>query len=101
MLGQILQARDGQPNLAAAAREFLVSPQRLQARWNARPSKSEMTLGSRRLRKYQEFKLAVCQYLNRLDYIGLPARLFMIMDCANVILQGSYDHDGNDSDFPP
>jgi hypothetical protein len=68
---EILQGRGGQPNFAAAAREFLLPVQRLRARWNGRPSKIQTIPGNRRLSKHQE--LAVCQYLDRLDNIGLPA----------------------------
>ena len=51
---KILQGRDshgGQPNFAAAAREFLLPVQRLQirARWNGRPSKIQTIPGNRRL----------------------------------------------------
>ena len=31
--------------------------------------------------------LAFCTYLDRLDKIGLHARLFMIVDCANAVLR--------------
>ena len=68
---EILQARGGQSNLAAAAKEFLLPPQRLRARWNGRPPKTQVIPGNRKLSGHQE--LAVCQYLDHLDNIGLPA----------------------------
>ena len=40
---EILQARGGQPNLAAAVRGFLLPAQRLRTRWNVRPSNSSNT----------------------------------------------------------
>ena len=88
---EILQARGGQPNIAAAARGFLLPAQRLRARWNGRPSKIQMTPSNRRLSNHQE--LAVCQYLDRLDNIGLPARRLMVTDCANAILRRSHPAD--------
>ena len=47
--------------------------------------------------EYQE--LAICQYLDRLDNIGLPARRFMITGCANAILRRS--HPADPIDPPP
>ena len=55
---------------------------------NGRPSKIQMTPGNKRLSNHQE--LALCQYLERLDNIGLHARRFMITDCANAILRRSH-----------
>ena len=84
---EILQARGGQPNTAAAARGFLLPAQRLRARWNGRHQKNIQTIpGNRRLNEHQE--LAICQYLGCLDNIGLPTRLFMITvsSCTNSTL---------------
>ena len=53
-----------------------------------------MISGNRKLSEHQE--LAICQYLDRLDKIGLPARRFMITDCANAILRRSHPADSND-----
>ena len=55
-----------------------------------------MIPGNRRLSGHQE--LAVCQYLDCLDNIGLPARHFMITHFANAILRRSHPAD---SDDPP
>ena len=90
---EILQERGGQPNFAAAAREFLLLVQRLRARWNGRQSKIQRLAGNRKLSQHQE--LAVCEYLDRLDNIGLPARHFMITYCANAILRRSHPADSN------
>ena len=94
---EILQARGGQPNLAAAEGEFLSPAQRLRASWNGRPSKIQAIPGDRRLGNPQE--LAIRQCLDRLDNIGLAARLFIIMDCANAILRRS--HQADLDDHPP
>ena len=61
-------------------REFLPPAQRLQVRWNGRPSKIQTISDNRRLCEHQE--LAICQYLDYLDNIGLPAHRLMITDCA-------------------
>jgi hypothetical protein len=52
-------------------------------------SKQAMISANRKLLEYQE--LAICTYLNRLDKIGLPACLFMIIDYING------DHEGEGS----
>ena len=56
-----------------------------------------MISGNRKLSEYQE--LAICQYLDRLDNIGLPARRSMITDCANAIPRHS--HLADSIDPPP
>jgi len=80
----LLQKGEENPNLAAAAREFNLPPQRLRARWNGRESKEKRVPVNRKLTEEEE--LAVCQYLDRLDHIGTSARLHMITTCANAIL---------------
>jgi len=80
----LLQKGEENPNLAAAAREFNLPPQRLRARWNGRESKEKRVPVNRKLTEEEE--LAVCQYLDRLDHIGTSARLDMITTCANAIL---------------
>ena len=77
-----------------AAREFLLPVQRLRVRWNSQPSKIQTIPGNRRLSGHQE--LAVCQYLDRLNNIGLPARHFMITHYANAILRRSHPADSDD-----
>ena len=81
-----LQERGGKPNIAVAAKGFFVPKQRLGRRWNGRRSKQQPP-GNRKWGENQE--LAVCQYLDRLNTIGLPAHLFMITDCANAILRAA------------
>ena len=88
----ILLQRGGKPNIAAAAREFNVPVQRLRARWNDRRSKQEVVPWNRKLKEHEE--LAVCTYLNRLDKVGLHARLFMIADCANGVLRRAHVGEG-------
>ncbi|KAF8251779.1 hypothetical protein K440DRAFT_511202, partial [Wilcoxina mikolae CBS 423.85] len=83
------------PNIAAAAREFFVPEQRLRIRWNGCRSKQDVVPANRKLSEYQE--LAVCTHLNRLDKIALPARLFMIADCANAILRRDHVGEGSPS----
>ena len=41
-----------------------------------------------------EEELAVCTYLDRLDKVGLHARLFVIADCANGVLRRAYVGEG-------
>jgi hypothetical protein len=78
----VLEERgEEKPNLAAAAREFEVPPQRLRARWNGRPSKSDRPESNKKLSGDQE--LAVCLYLDRLDANGTCARKKMVTNCAN------------------
>ena len=82
----ILQ-QGGKPNFSAAAREFSVPLQRLRARWNGRRSKQEVVPWNRKLNEHEE--LAVCTYLDRLDKIGLHARLSMIANCTNGVLDAA------------
>lgn len=79
-------------NIAAGARRFFVPEGRLRARWNGRPSKQDLIPGNRKLSVGQE--LAVCEYIDRLDEIGLPARDPMITACANSILRRSHVGEG-------
>jgi hypothetical protein len=79
----VLQERgEEKPNLAAAAREFELPPQRLRARWNGRQSKFDRPAKNTKLSGDQE--LAVCLYLVRLDAIGTCARKKMVTNCANA-----------------
>ena len=95
----ILRERGGNPNVAAAAREFHVTESRLRGRWNGRKAKSDIILANRKLQEHQE--LAVCSYLGRLDKIGNPARTFMITGCANSILHRAADGLGISLSFSP
>ena len=79
---------DKKPNIAALAREFCVSESQLRARLKGRQSKQERPAANRKLREDQES--AVYQYLDRLDKIGLSARLPMVTNCANAILRRSH-----------
>ena len=88
----ILLQRGGKPNISAAAREFNVPEQRFRARWNGRKSKQDVVPWNRKLKEHEE--LAVCSYLDRLDKVGLHARLFMISDCANGILRRAHVDEG-------
>ena len=88
----ILLQRGGKPNISATAREFKVPEQRFRARWNGRKSKQEVVPWNRKLKEHEE--LAVCTYLNRLDKIGLHARLFMIADCAKGVLRRAHVGEG-------
>jgi len=67
--------------------------QRLRARWNGRKSKQEVVPRNRKLKEHEE--LAVCAYLDRLDEIGLHARLFMIADRANAVLRRAHVDEGS------
>ena len=65
----------------------------------ASQTKQERPAANRKLREDQE--LAVCQYLNRLDKIGLSARLPMVTNYANAILRRSHTTGGDTSLSPP
>ena len=94
----ILRQEDEQQNIAAAAavREFSVSVQRFWARWGGQQSRFERLVANRKPSDTQG--LAVCQYLNRLDEIGMSARHFMVIKCANAVLFSSYEQHGGGSD---
>jgi hypothetical protein len=78
-------AQQEQPNIARSAREFDVPETRLRARWKGRaPSR-----GGQNKALSDDQELAICHYLDRLDQIGLPARIRTITACANAILQQS------------
>ena len=88
-LAELLQRGEEKPDLAAAAWEFNLPPQRLRARWNGKKSKETGLPANKKLREEEEF--AVCQYLNRLDKIGTLARLHMLTTCANAILLHAHE----------
>ena len=73
------------PNIAATARDFQVSEHRLRKRWNGSGSKMDRLPPNRKPTAEQE--LALCQYLDQLDAIGIPARIPMITSAANSILR--------------
>jgi hypothetical protein len=80
---EILRHRGEKTYIATAAREFFVTESRLRERWNGRKLRYDRTPSNRKLREDKE--LAVCRYFDRLDEIGLSARLSMIKDCVRVI----------------
>jgi hypothetical protein len=88
----ILLQRGGKPNISAAAREFNVPEQRFRARWNGRRSNQDVVLWNRKLKEHEE--LAVCTNLDRLDKVGLHARLFMISGGANGVLRRAHVDEG-------
>ena len=75
------------PKIAVVARNHGVPYQRLRARWKGRPSKLNHPGANKRLSIEQE--AALCQYLDRLDEMGTPAKMPMIESCANSILRRS------------
>ncbi|KAA8911523.1 hypothetical protein FN846DRAFT_412563 [Sphaerosporella brunnea] len=90
---EVLRARgEENPNIAAAAREFKLPPQRLRARWGGRHSKKTRPASNRKLTEEQE--LAVCLYLDRLGGATTTetssTRLEMVTGCANGILQRAH-----------
>jgi len=72
------------PNVAALARRFDLPEQRLRARLRGRLSRQQREVTNRRLFTDQE--LALCQYLDRLDELGIPPRFCHISSYANSIL---------------
>ena len=85
----VLRQREEKPNTIAAAREFFVPERRLRARWNYWQSRFERPPANRKLGDTQE--LAFCQYLDRLDGVGMSAEHFMVTECATAILFCSYE----------
>lgn len=79
------------PKVAVAARNHAVPYQRLLARWKGRPSKLGQPGNNKRLSIEQE--LALCEYLDRLDEMGTPARIPMIESGANSILRRMHPDD--------
>ena len=78
------------------AQEYNVPVERLQNRYHGQPSKTERKGGNRRLSDAQE--LALCQYLDCLDAIGLSARMSLLIGAANAILRL---HHTDESNPPP
>jgi len=65
-------SRNEKPNIAATARNLRLPGHRLQARLKRCQSRHQHLASNWKLSPDQE--LALCQYLNCLDEIGLPAR---------------------------
>jgi len=79
------------PNIAAVAREFDVSQWRFRRRLKGCQSRSEPSSVNRKLSEDEE--LGIYLYLKCLDEIGVPARLSMVSNCANSILQKCHAKD--------
>ena len=84
----ILESHQEYSNIKAVVHKFEVSVSHLRARLQGTSSQQEHPTTNCAL--YEDQELALCQYLNRLDNIGTSARLPMISECANTILQMSY-----------
>jgi len=87
-------SEEEKPNIAATAREMELPEHRLRARWKGRQSRHARIAPNRKLSQDEE--LALCQYLNRLDEIGVPARYRQIGSYANEILARAH----TDSSIP-
>jgi hypothetical protein len=72
------------PNIAAVVREFNLPESRFRARLKGRQSRNQREGPNKKLTPDEE--LALCQYLNRLDEIGIPPRSQHIGSYANSIL---------------
>jgi len=77
------------PNITAVAREFEVLMHRLRARFQGRQSRQDRPPTNRKLSEDQEEGL--CQYLTRLDEIGIAPRYSHLNKYANSILARSHD----------
>ena len=75
------------------AKEFEVSFKQLQNCYQCWSIKTNCKGGNKRFSKAQ--KLALCQYLDWLDTIRLPARILMLVGAANAIIQMSCSNDSN------
>ena len=73
-------------NIAALARKYALPEQRLRARLKGRISRKQRESPNRKLTADQE--LGLCQYLDRLDELGIPPRYRHISSYANSILLG-------------
>ena len=72
------------PNVAALARQFAFPEKRLREWWKGRQS-GQRESPNRKLAPNEE--LALCQYLNWRDEIGIPLRNKNIASYANAILE--------------
>ena len=84
------------PKLETLAQEFHVPMRRLQNHFQRTPSRNAQIPANRRLSPAEE--LAICDYIDRLDQLGLCVRPPILRNCANVILSRSYEAD---DDSPP
>jgi len=82
------------PNIAAMARELDVPIDRLRARFKSRQSRQRPP-PNRKLREDQEERL--CDYLTKVDAMGIAPRYCHLNKYANSILNHSHD----DPDTPP
>jgi len=85
-------SHEEKPNIPATARDLKLPEHRLRARLKGRQSRHQRPASNRKLSPDQE--LALCQYWNRLDEIGLPARCRHIGSYANAILARAH-HDSS------
>ena len=83
------------PNIATVAQQFWCPEQRLRARWKGRLPCTAREPTNRKLSSAQE--LAICQYLDRLDQIGIAARENMLPSAANAFLCRTH----SDPNTPP
>ena len=74
-------------NLSQAAILFNVPYSRLRARHQVHSPRVGRVATHRKLFDAEE--VAVCQYLDRLDHLGIPARPSMLLNYANVIFRQS------------
>ena len=79
------------PNLAVAARKYKAPSRRLQERWKGVPSKLGRSGAGKKLSDAEE--MALCQYLDRLDAIGVSARYQLLFKCADSILKWNHPDD--------
>ena len=83
---------DGEFSIPQLAKDFSVPEQRLQNRIKGTPSQLSNVPVNSKLSSGEE--AAVCEYIDRLDQLGLCAQPPMVRNCANVILAES--HTGED-----
>lgn len=76
-----LERRDN-PNVKATAREFECNYQKLRRRWNGIPSKIDYGGHNKRLSDEQEIML--CNWLTRLDKLGISARPAMLTSSVAI-----------------
>jgi Beta-lactamase/Tc5 transposase DNA-binding domain len=90
LLGFMLERHTNQTysNMKATAREFEYNYQKLRRRWNGIPSKIDYGGHNKRLSDEQEIML--CNWLTRLDKLGISARPTMLTRAANNALRRNY-----------
>jgi hypothetical protein len=83
-----MQALESTPMIADFARKSDDPYQRLRGRFHGTPAKTDPIPGNHRFSEIKE--KAICQYLDRLDKLGLPAQRELLRGAADYILLANW-----------